>query len=172
MELLLKKIKSGDKESLETFVKSIEKRLYIIAMARLMNEADAKDVTQETLIKIYTKINQLHNMESLMPWATKILINECNNMLKKRKKLEYSYDNLEMEKYLTDNEYIEIENDYNFFELIEHLTMEERTILTMYYSEDYTTKEIGKILKTNENTVRTKIKRAKLKIKKKFEEEN
>lgn len=170
MKLLLKKIKNGDKESLETFVKEIEKRLYIIAMARLMNEADAKDATQETLIKIYTRIKQLHNMESIMPWATKILINECNNVLKKRKKLEFSYDDLEMEKYLTDDEYIEIENDYNFFELIEHLTMEERTILTMYYSEDYTTKEISEILKVNENTIRTKIKRAKVKIKEKFEE--
>ena len=60
MKLLLKKIKNGDKKSLETFVKGIEKRLYIIAMARLMNEADAKDAVQETLIKIYTKIKQLN----------------------------------------------------------------------------------------------------------------
>ena len=58
MKLLLKKIKNGDKESLETFVKEIEKRLYIIAMARLMNEADAKDATQETLIKIYNIIDK------------------------------------------------------------------------------------------------------------------
>lgn len=172
MELLLKKIKKGDKQSLETFVKGIEKRLYIIAMARLMNEADAKDATQEALIKIYTRIKQLNNMDSIMAWATKILINECNNILKRRKKIEFSFDDFEMEKYLKDDEYIEIENDHNFFELIEHLTMEERTILTMYYSEDYTTKEISEILKVNENTIRTKIKRAKLKIKKKFEEEN
>ena len=172
MELLLKKMKNGDKDSLETFVKGIEKRLYIIAMARLMNEADAKDAVQEALIKIYTRIKQLRNMDSVMAWATKILINECNNILKRQKKLEFSFDDFEMEKYLKDDEYIEIENDYNFFELIEHLTMEERTILTMYYSEDYTTKEISKILKVNENTIRTKIKRAKFKIKKKFEEEN
>ena len=172
MGLLLKKTINRDKESLETFVKGIEKRLYIIAMARLMNEADAKDAVQETLIKVYTKINQLLSMENAMSWATKILINECNNILKKRKKVEFSYDDLEMEKYLKDDEYIEIENDYNFFELIEHLTIEERTILSMYYSEDYTTKEISKILRVNENTIRTKIKRAKLKIKKKFEEEN
>ena len=172
MGLLLKKTINRDKESLETFVKGIEKRLYIIAMARLMNEADAKDAVQETLIKVYTKINQLRSMENAMSWATKILINECNNILKKRKKVEFSYDDLEMEKYLKDDEYIEIENDYNFFELIEHLTIEERTILSMYYSEDYTTKEISKILRVNENTIRTKIKRAKLKIKKKFEEEN
>lgn len=171
MKLLLKKIKNGDKESLETFVKGIEKRLYIIAMARLMNEADAKDATQEALIKIYTRIKQLRNTDSIMGWATKILINECNNILKRQKNIEFSFDDIEMEKYLKDNEYIEIENDYNFFELIEHLSMEERTILTMYYSEDYTTKEISNILKVNENTIRTKIKRAKFKIKKKFEEE-
>ena len=172
MELLLKKTINRDKESLEKLIKGIEKRLYVIAMARLMNEADAKDAIQETLIKVYSKINQLRSMENVISWATKILINECNNILKKRKKVEISYDDLEMEKYLKDDEYIDIENNYNFFELIEHLSIEERTILSMYYSEDYTTKEISKILRINENTIRTKIKRAKLKIKKKFEEEN
>ncbi|MBQ8234157.1 MAG: sigma-70 family RNA polymerase sigma factor [Bacilli bacterium] len=172
MELLLKKTINRDKESLEKLIKGIEKRLYVIAMARLMNEADAKDAIQETLIKVYSKINQLRSMENVISWATKILINECNNILKKRKKVEISYDDLEMEKYLKDDEYIDIENNYNFFELIEHLSIEERTILSMYYSEDYTTKEISKILRVNENTIRTKIKRAKLKIKKKFEEEN
>ena len=171
MQFLLKNIKNKDKESVETFIRKIEKRLYIIAMARLMNEADSKDATQEALIKIYTKINQLKNIESIVPWATKILINECNNILKKRKRQEYSYEDFEMEKYIKDDEYMKIENDYTFFELIAHLSSEERTILSMYYSEDYTTKEISKILKVNENTIRTKINRAKMKIKKKFEEE-
>ena len=44
------------------------------------------------------------------------------------------------------------------------LELDERTILTLYYSENYTSKEISKILKMNDSTVRNKIAKAKKKI--------
>ena len=40
----------------------------------------------------------------------------------------------------------------------------ERLIFTLFYSEDYTTKQISEMLKINENTIKSKIKRAKEKI--------
>ena len=67
-----------------------------------------------------------------------------------------------------DNEYIDIEDKIDFFELLSDLNYEERTIMAMYYSEEYTTKEIADILKSNESTIRSKIQRAKQKIKNKY----
>ena len=172
MEELFKKYIDGDIKAFEKLVNSLRKYLYVIAKARLFDEFMVEDALQETFISLYINGRKIRDITRFKAWITTVLINECNNILKKRKKVEISYDDLEMEKYLKDDEYIDIENNYNFFELIEHLSIEERTILSMYYSEDYTTKEISKILRINENTIRTKIKRAKLKIKKKFEEEN
>jgi len=45
------------------------------------------------------------------------------------------------------------------------LNYKERIVLVLFYSNDYTTKDIAKILKTNENTIKTLLRRAKSKIK-------
>lgn len=68
---------------------------------------------------------------------------------------------------LEDNKLI-VERDFTNDISIEHLTKflnnEERTILTLFYVEGYSEKEIAKILDMNYATVRTKVKRAKEKI--------
>ena len=63
-----------------------------------------------------------------------------------------------------------IKYDDNYFEnisfdiLIRNLKKEEKLILTLYYYSEYSTKEIAKILKINESTIRSKIARAKDKL--------
>ena len=53
------------------------------------------------------------------------------------------------------------DDNLDFEILINKLKLEDRTILALYYASNLTTKEIAKILKKNENTIRSKIKRAK-----------
>ncbi len=52
------------------------------------------------------------------------------------------------------------------------LNYKERLVIVLYYSEQYTTKEISKILSTSENTVKSQLRRAKLKIKTHYERRN
>ena len=59
-----------------------------------------------------------------------------------------------------------------FDTLMKILSKDERTILLLYYSEGYKTKEIGKLLNINDSTIRTIISRAKKKIEKQLKEEN
>lgn len=56
--------------------------------------------------------------------------------------------------------------DFQF--LIKNLKNDEKTILTLYYCEQYTTKEISAILRKNESTIRSKISRAIKKLKKEY----
>ena len=57
-------------------------------------------------------------------------------------------------------------NDLDFYILIDILNYEERIIITLYYLEEFTTKEISKILDKPEGTIKSKLSRAKVKIKK------
>lgn len=59
-----------------------------------------------------------------------------------------------------------MEEKLNFEFVCSKLNKEDGTIILLYYMENYTDKEIGKILNLKENTVRTKRSRAKEKIKK------
>lgn len=73
-----------------------------------------------------------------------------------------------MEKYLVSND----ESDNIEFEvLIKDLDSEEKLILTLYYCSKYTIKEISKIVKIKENTIKSKMARAKNKIRKQLEKE-
>ena len=63
----------------------------------------------------------------------------------------------------------EIEAKLDFYSIIKQLNKKEKTIIVLYYSEKYTTKEIAEILNKSENTIKTLLRRAKIKLKEKYQ---
>ena len=169
MKELLEKARKGNKESFEEIVNKVYKKLYIIAKARLMDEQEAQEVVWDSILTAYNKLWSLRDVRKFNSWITRIVVNNCNSVIRKRKiqEVAFEYEKVEDGMYI-DNEYIDIEDKIDFFELLSDLNYEERTIMAMYYSEEYTTKEIADILKSNESTIRSKIQRAKQKIKNKY----
>ena len=154
------------KRSLGLFL-SIQKDLYCIAKMKINNENDIEDIIQETMLSAYTNLKKLKNNSFFKTWIIRILINKCNKFYKK-KNLKSLDDKQEINIISTkeiDLSTIEFENFISF------LTEEERTILTLYYSLSYTTKEIAQILQKREGTICSKISRAKTKIKEKYKGE-
>lgn len=132
---------------------------------RTSNDEDVQDIIQETMIDAYKYIKKLKKPSKFKSWITKILINNCNKYYKKYN-LEENYDIeffKESIKYSSDHQLVE--STLNFYEMIKNLKYEERIIIVLYYAEKYTTKEIAEILSVNENTIKTRISRAKEKIK-------
>jgi len=169
MKELLEKARKGNKESFEELVNKVYKKLYIIAKARLMDEQEAQEVVWDSILTAYNKLWSLRDVRKFNSWITKIVVNNCNSVIRKRKiqEVAFEYEKVEDGMYI-DNEYVDIEDKIDFFELLSDLNYEERTIMAMYYSEEYTTKEIAEILKSNESTIRSKIQRAKQKIKNRY----
>lgn len=161
----MKKAKSGDIEAFSKLTKGIYMTLYKIAISKLDKEDDAYDAIQETLVIVYTKIKKLKNNKNFKRWIIKILINKCNDIYRmKYKNRNISIESEQLKNTLIINDDINLNSNLNFYKIIEFLDYEERLILILFYSENYTSKEIAKLLKKNENTIRTKISRAKKKI--------
>lgn len=168
MEELVEKAKNNDKRAFSELIIAIEKELYLIAKTKLKNDDDIGDAIQETIYKSYKNIKKLRDNSIFKTWIIKILMNECNNIIKKKSKYSISYEEKEMEKYLVANDK---SDNIEFEDLIKDLDNEEKIILTLYYCSKYTIKEISKISKINENTIKSKMARAKNKIRKQFERE-
>lgn len=169
MDELISKLKNGDKSAFEEIVKLLENQLVLIAKSRLNNESLAEDAVQETFICLFQNARKIKDISKLKSWTTIVLINKCNKLMKPNKIVEVSYEQENFENFLeSEQEYEDITNDIDFFNCINFLNMEERTIVSMYYSEEYTTKEMSKILKMSENTIKSKLLRAKNKIRKKL----
>jgi len=171
IEKLVNNAKNGDKEALIELICNIKSSLYKIARIRLNSDADIEDAVQETIIEAYKNIKNLKSAHAFKSWVTKILINKCNKIYQGNTKTNISYEELELDDFLVDNSTIDskVDNDSEFYYLLNGLTYDERLAILLYYMEDYPIKEISKMMNLNENTVKTKLKRARDKIKEKYE---
>lgn len=168
MEELVKQARKGDKEAFTQIIYEIRHDLYKIARCRLSCEDDIEDAVQETMIDAFRSIKKLNKIESYKKWIIKILVNKCNHIYKKNKNRNISFENLELEKSYSFNENYYGLDDLDFNLILRDLKYDERIALTLFYLEDYSINEISKLLKTNENTIKTRLKRGKEKIKIKF----
>ena len=165
MEELINLAKSGDKDAFTTLILQNKRELYNIARSKLSSENDIEDAVQETVIKAYLKINSLKDDSKFKYWLFKILINECNKIYRQRKIQEVSIENL-------GDTFTNDMNDYEkvYKEIMNLLNDDEKILITLFYSSGYTTKEISKFLKKNENTVKTKLRRIREKLKVKLDD--
>lgn len=165
MKKLVEEAIAGNKDAFSELIEMFKLDLYKIAKVRLKNEDDVLDVIQETIISSYKSINTLKNPENFKKWIIKILINKCNNIYLQKSNNIIPFEEISENVSKVENEY----NNLEIEEVLKYLTEEEKIIITLYYLEDYKSKEIAWLLDMNENTVKTKIVRAKVKLKNKLE---
>lgn len=67
-------------------VHAIGGRLFRIAQAMLWREADSVDAVQEAVFRGWLKKESLADGDRLEPWLTRILVNQCRDMLRRRKR--------------------------------------------------------------------------------------
>lgn len=156
---------NGDKESFSKLILNFEKDLYKIASIRLTNNDDVDDAIQTTIESVFKNIKKLKEPKYFKTWLIKILINNCNFLYNKRKNKTEFNENIE-ENGKDNSE--EINSKLDFQILIRNLNEKEKMTMMLYYSQNITTKEISKILKEPESTIRNRISRAVNKLKKEY----
>ena len=73
-------------DDLEFYLKSNEKRLYRLAYSYMHSDADAKDMLQNAILKAFTGLTRLKNMEYMDTWFYRILINTCLDQIRKQRR--------------------------------------------------------------------------------------
>lgn len=84
LELLVERAKEGDRKALETLVRSIQDRIYGLALRMLYYPADAEDASQEILIKIITHLDGFRRDSSFVTWAYRIASNHLLTTRRRR----------------------------------------------------------------------------------------
>lgn len=167
MEELIKQAKKGNKEAFSKLIEISLPKLYRIARAKLREESDIEDAIQETMVSAYLKLNKLKDKTKFEIWLIKILVNECNNIYRKKKIIYIEYDevvspvNVEFED--------DLDNKIMYSRIMNLLNPEDRIIMVLYYANGYTTKQISQIINVNENTIKGRLKRAKENLREKLE---
>jgi RNA polymerase sigma-70 factor (ECF subfamily) len=173
---LWKRAASGDKDAFSDLVMIYQQQLYKIARAKLDNDCDICDALQNTLLLAYKHIKQVKQVSFFKTWLIKILLNECSAIYRKRNRNGVMLTGTETTLYLSDRnniaseDYSAIESNIDFFALISMLNDEEKQAITLFYSSDLSIKEISRLTGINENTVKTRLSRAKAKVAKRMKE--
>ncbi|MCI6275788.1 MAG: sigma-70 family RNA polymerase sigma factor [Clostridium sp.] len=160
------KAKNGDMRTLLYLVNENRLDIYKVAKGILNSEDDVEDAIQNTVIKVFENIKTLKQDEFFETWMIRILINECNNIMRKNKRV------LQFQESLVVENYDDIYEKLDLINAIASLNNELKIITRLYYFEDMSTVEIAKILNIPEGTVRSRLARAREKLKKQMIERN
>jgi RNA polymerase sigma-70 factor (ECF subfamily) len=141
-----------DNTMFEKLVLQNEQKLYRISMSMLKNEADAQDAVHDAILKAYKNLNSLKKEEYFSTWLVRILINCCNRQLKENSRRFDIGENLP-DVASRNNPYLSVEVG----EAIDSLPSKIRITVILYYIEDFSVKDIKRVLHIPEGTVKSRL---------------
>lgn len=155
-----------DKSLFAEQVLSAEKQLYGTAKSILRNEEDCADAVQNAILKAYTKLHTLKKEEFFKTWLTRILINECYQIQRKRTReipqdpqegLMEIYEGNSAGKSDAENNLWQEPEHSEIYESLMQLKDTYRLPVVLHYVEGYSVKETAAILKLSENAVKQRL---------------
>lgn len=152
------KAKKGDREAFLALIDENRLNLYRVARGILNSKEDIEDALQNTVIHSFQKINSLKKDEYFRTWIIRILINECNEVLRKNKRITYLNEDNDTEFYTDSYENMDLTKAIN------SLSEELRITTVLFYFEDMSLKDIANVLKIPEGTVRSRLTRARTRL--------
>ena len=163
----VRRAQAGDAAAFAELYSLVYKDLYRIALLNLNNQHDASDVVSDTVLEAYSSITKLRDEKAFKAWITKILTVKIKN-----KRKEYSQINnfreeledLDESKETAVNTEIDVDG-LNVMEGFKKLSSEERMVLSLSVVSGYKSEEIARMTGSSANTVRSKVARAKIKLK-------
>ncbi|MGE7668917.1 RNA polymerase sigma factor [Peribacillus sp. NPDC097077] len=156
---VLEKIKKQDMNAVIDWFTTRQSKFYKLGWSYLKNHQDVEDVFHNTIMKVHAKIGQLKEDRSFESWVTSIFINECRAIYRKRKpsEMEFPQDMGVGSRFQAE---LEMLDD------LDRLDEKYREMIMLRYLQGYSQKEIAAIFKLPVGTVKSRLYRGLLMLRK------
>lgn len=154
MKDLIKKARDGNPDAFTELMKLQMPAMYKTARAILHNEDDAADAISETILVCWEKIAGLQEVKYFRTWMTRILINKCNDLLRKKKHLLFSEQIPDVKIY--EDGFLNAE----WNQALESIDEKYRLLIILRYVNGFQASEISKMLNIPCSTIYTRLSRA------------
>jgi RNA polymerase sigma-70 factor, ECF subfamily len=173
---LVRRAQSEDQGAFEELVRRHQQRVTAVAGGILRQREDVEDITQQVFVKAYFSLKRFDQRAAFSTWLYKITVNECWDLLRKRKvrPLVYESDLSEEQarQYGAPEERSTPAPDISdklvarqsVEKLLECLDERDRMMLILKEVEGFAVEEIAEILDLNANTVKVRLFRARRRI--------
>ena len=147
-------------------------KFYKTAKTILKNDDDVYDALQDALLSMYQNYDTLKDKKLFSTWGIIIIINKCYYFLRKQKNNILFLDEM-VENSSEISSFDEYDVDkYGIKKVInEHLSEEQKLVIILFYYDEYSLKDISKILDIPEGTVKSRLSKAREILKEKLEKE-
>ena len=165
---LVNALERVDQSKIESIFKEIYdsnyKLVYFCVANFIKNKLDIEEIVNDVFINFYNHINNINIEGSIKYYLTRSAKNSCLNFLKKKERKEVSIDT----RFIENSTYVELKyNDNTLFDEIKTvLDEEEYNIVFNYIVMGYSLVEIASLLNVSKNTIKSKYRRALIKLKK------
>lgn len=173
---LVRRAQKEDQEAFEELIRRHQHRVFAVAGGILRRREDVEDIAQQVFVKAYFSLKKFDQRAAFSTWLYKITVNECWDLLRKKKvrPLVYESDLSEEQarQVITSGEKANpgpdiserIEARERVEKLLEGLDERDRMMLILKEVEGFSIEEIAEVLDLNGNTVKVRLFRARRRV--------
>ena len=162
--ILVLRCQKHDELAFKELVSRWESHLYYYVRRVIERDNAVWDILQETWLAVFQNIHKLEDPWKFPIWLYRISHNKAINLLREENKYVQITDE-EISDYCENNflDYSKQQAE-NVHELLSKLKLAHREVLTLYYLEGFSIKEMADILEVSEGTVKSRLHYAKKRI--------
>jgi RNA polymerase sigma-70 factor (ECF subfamily) len=173
---LVRRAQSADKEAFEELIRRHQHRVFAVAGGILKRREDVEDVAQQVFVKAYFSLKRFDQRAAFSTWLYKITVNECWDLLRKKKvrplvyeadlseeqsrkalqSAEQGQDGPDVSERLAARQQVE--------RLLLGLDERDRLMLILKEVEGFSIEEIAEVMDLNANTVKVRLFRARRRV--------
>ncbi len=173
---LVRRAQNEDQEAFEELVRRHQHRVFAVAGGILRRREDVEDIAQQVFVKAYFSLKRFDQRAAFSTWLYKITVNECWDMLRKKKVRPLVYESDLSEEQARQVITAEqkggagpdisdrLEARQRVERLLDGLDERDRLMLILKEVEGFAVEEIAQVLDLNANTVKVRLFRARRRI--------
>ena len=173
---LIQRILAGDEDAFSELVRKYQKSVHALAWRKVGDFHIAEDITQDTFLKVYQRIDTLKDLNQFSGWLYVITANLCATWLRKNRIQTQPLEDTETtmtqgdaysRHVIEERTKTETESQREVVKkLLSKLKESERTVMTLHYLGEMTVEEISRFLGVSASTIKSRLRRARHRLQK------
>lgn len=180
---IIREAQRGNVVAFESLVKNYDRQVLQLAYNMVNNTQDAEDIYQEVFVRVYKSLHRFEFKSEFSTWLHRVVVNYCINYQKKRGRLKaYSIDGdipngdenwkmtIKTEEHNPEKSLLNVELSKEIDAALDQLSPKQKTVFVLRHYHGQKLREIAKILKCSEGTVKNYLFRATQKMQRLLQE--
>ena len=169
-QIYIDRVLEGDTNAFAYLIDKYKNMAYTVAIKIVKNEEDAEEVAQDSFLKAYQKLDSFKGDSKFSTWLYTIVYRNSISKIRKKNMVTTDIDAFVIENHTTDFEFPQIEAIKNgeqkkyVNQAINNLSEMDALLITLFYLNECSVEEIGKITNLTKTNIKVKLFRARKKL--------